>query len=145
MGRPNKPAELKLLQGNPGQHKIKVSNTAPVVVYGPKEPIRPLDWAGKQLWDDVANAGELWIGQTDIQLLQMVCEQLDRKVRIESHIVEHPDEWHMFKQLNDLERLITNNLSLLGFTPSDRTKLGLVSVKTKSKLQELLERKAKGE
>jgi hypothetical protein len=36
-------------------------------------------------------------------------------------------------------------LSLLGFTPSDRTKLGLVSVKTKSKLQELLERKAKGE
>jgi hypothetical protein len=77
-----------------------------------------------------------------VQLLQLVCEQLDRKVRIESYIVEHPDEWHMFKQLNDLERLIQSNLSLLGFTPADRTRLGLVSAKTKSKLEDLLARKA---
>ena len=102
-----------------------------------------MDWAGQQLWDSVFGAGELWVSnRTDVQLLQLVCEQLDRKVRIESYIAEKPDEWHMFKQLNDLERLIQSNLSLLGFTPADRTRLGLVSAKTKSKLEDLLARKA---
>ena len=143
MANPPKPAELKVLQGNPGQHKIKVSADVAPVPYGRVDPLRPLDWAGSQLWESVFGAGELWVSsRTDVQLLQLVCEQLDRKVRIESYIVEHPDEWHMFKQLNDLERLIQSNLSLLGFTPADRTRLGLVSAKTKSKLEELLARKA---
>jgi hypothetical protein len=143
MANPPKPAELKVLQGNPGQHKIKVSADAAPVPYGKVDPLRPLDWAGQQLWDSVFGAGELWVSnRTDIQLLQLVCEQLDRKVRIESYIAEKPDEWHMFKQLNDLERLIQSNLSLLGFTPADRTRLGLVSAKTKSKLEDLLARKA---
>lgn len=142
MAAPIKPAELKVLQGNPGQHKIKVSNDIEPVSYGRVDPLRPLDWAGQQLWDSVFKAGELWVSsRTDVQLLQLVCEQLDRKVRIESYIAEKPDEWHMLKQLNDLERLIQSNLSLLGFTPADRTRLGLVSAKTKSKLEELLARK----
>lgn len=146
MSNPPKPAELKVLQGNPGKNKIKVSADAAPVAYGRVDPLRPLEWAGQQLWDSVFNAGELWVSsQTDTQLLQMVCEQLDRKVVIERIISEKPDEWHMFKQLNDLERLITANLSLLGFTPADRTRLGLVSVKTKSKLEELLARKANRE
>lgn len=143
MANPPKPAELKVLQGNPGQHKIKVSVDVAPVPYGRVDPLRPLDWAGQQLWDSVFGAGELWVSnRTDIQLVQLVCEQLDRKVRIESYIAEKPDEWHMFKQLNDLERLIQSNLSLLGFTPADRTRLGLVSAKTKSKLEDLLARKA---
>jgi hypothetical protein len=143
VSNPPKPAELKVLQGNPGKNKIKLSAEIEPVAYGRVDPLRPLEWAGKQLWDSVFNVGELWVSsQTDVQLLQMVCEQLDRKVRLESYIAEHPDQWHMFKQLNDLERLITANLSLLGFTPADRTRLGLVSVKTKSKLEELLARKA---
>ena len=142
MANPAKPVELKVAQGNPGRRKIAQTEIVPVA-YGRIDPIRPLDWAGKQLWDSVFNAGELWVSsQTDVQLLQMVCEQLDRKVVIESLIAEKPEEWHMFKQLNDLERLITANLSLLGFTPADRTRLGLVSIKTKSKLEALLERKA---
>jgi hypothetical protein len=139
--RTAKPLELRLAQGNPGRQPIKTSSDIAPVAYGRVEPLRPLEWAGKMMWDSVFAAGELWVSsQTDTQLLQLVCEQLDRKVRLESWIVEHPDEWHMFKQLNDLERLIQSNLSLLGFTPSDRTRLGLVSVKTKSKLQEMMER-----
>ena len=140
MANPTKPAELKALQGNPGRREL------PKIVvnldHSYREPIRPLEWAGLQLWQEVLNAGEMWVANTDLQLLQMTCEQLDRKTRIESYIAEHPDEWHMFKQLNDLERLITANLSLLGFTPADRTRLGLVSVKAKSKLEELLAKKA---
>jgi hypothetical protein len=143
MSNPPKPAELKVLQGNPGQHKIRVSESVQPLTYGFVEPLRPLQEAGRQMWDSVFKAGELWVSNTtDVQLVQLVCEQLDRKQVIEGLIAADPSEWHLFKQLNDLERLITANLSLLGFTPADRTRLGLVSVKTKSKLEDLLARKA---
>ena len=142
MPNPPKPLELRLAQGNPGRQPTNANAVIAPVAYGRVNPLRPLEWAGQQMWDSVFGAGELWVSsQTDTQLLQLVCEQLDRKVKLESWIAEHPDQWHMFKQLNDLERLIQSNLSLLGFTPSDRTRLGLVSVKTKSKLQDLLDRK----
>jgi hypothetical protein len=36
--------------------------------------------------------------------------------------------------------MIAVNLGVLGFTPTDRTRLGLAEVKTASKLQELRER-----
>jgi hypothetical protein len=38
--------------------------------------------------------------------------------------------------------MITSNLSLLGFTPTDRTRLGIAEVKVASKLEELMKRKA---
>jgi hypothetical protein len=43
--------------------------------------------------------------------------------------------------LIDVEKQIISGLSLLGFSPADRTRLGLVSAKTKSKLEELLAKK----
>ena len=139
MPMPSKPVEQKRLLGNPGQRPIPKEGELAVIQGGRVDPLRPLDWAGMQMWDSVFNVGELWVSpRTDTQLLQMVCEQLDRKVRLESYIMEHPDEWHMFKQLNDLERMISTNLSLLGFTPSDRTRLGLAEVKRQSKLEALI-------
>jgi len=38
--------------------------------------------------------------------------------------------------------LIVSNLSLLGFTPADRSKLGVAEVKAQTKLEELMEKKA---
>lgn len=139
-----KPAELKILQGNPGKRSLRLNDAIAPMEYGYVEPLRPLGEAGLQLWDSIFGAGELWISiKTDTQLVQMVCEQIDRREWLRQHILDHPDEWHMVKQLNDTEQLIVKNLSLLGFTPADRTRLGLVSAKTKSKLEELLARKAK--
>jgi hypothetical protein len=43
-------------------------------------------------------------------------------------------------RLAELEKLITSNLGLLGFTPSDRSRLGLAEIKAKSRLQELMDR-----
>ena len=146
MPNPPKPVELKIIQGNPGKRPLPLNDALAPLDYGYREPLRELGVVGKQFWDNIFDAGEIWISiRTDTELVQMVCEQLDRKVRIESYIAEHPDEWHMFKQLNDLERLITSNLSLLGFTPADRTRLGLVSAKTKSALQELIERQSEND
>lgn len=107
------------------------------------EPFRPLEFAGKQLWDAAMITGQNWIARnSDTHLLMMTCEQLDRREEIRSLILETRD-WHLYKQLNDLERLITSNLGLLGFTPSDRTRLGLAEVKAQSKLEELMARKEK--
>jgi hypothetical protein len=39
--------------------------------------------------------------------------------------------------LNDVEKLISGNLSLLGFTPSDRSRLGVAEVKAYSKIDDL--------
>jgi hypothetical protein len=144
MANQPKPAELKMLQGNPGQHKIRTNDAIAPLEYGYRDPIRPLGVAGKQFWDSVFGVGELWISiKTDTQLVQMLAEQIDRRETLRDYVANHPDEWHMTKQLNDVEVMIVRNLSLLGFTPADRTRLGLISTKTKSKLEELMALKAK--
>ena len=139
-GRPAKPAELKRLIGNPGKRPLPEATL--MVEGGYVQPFRPLEFAGAQLWEAAMKAGENWIARnSDTQLLMLTCEQLDRREQLRTLIAE-TQEWRLYKQLNDLERLITANLSLLGFSPSDRTRLGLAEVKTQSKLEELMERKA---
>jgi len=99
---------------------------------------------GEKFWNSIFGVGELWISiKTDTQLVQLICEQIDRRETLREYVAANPDQWHMTKQLNDIEVLIVKNLSLLGFTPADRTRLGLISTKTKTKLQELMELKAK--
>jgi hypothetical protein len=143
MGNPPKPAELKILQGNPGQHKIKVNDAIAPLEYGYTEPLRPLGPVGKQFWDTIFGAGELWISiRTDTQLVQMVCEQLDRRERLRELWENDPTDRAVSMSLFDVEKAVVSSLSLLGFTPADRTRLGLVSAKTKSKLEELLAKKA---
>jgi hypothetical protein len=143
MPNPAKPAELKILQGNPGKRAIASNDAIAPLMYGYVEPLRPLGTVGKQFWDSIFGAGELWISiKTDTQLVQMICEQLDRREFLRNYVTEHPHEWHMFKQLNDIEVQVVKGFSLLGFSPADRTRLGLVSAKTKSRLEELMARKA---
>ena len=44
--------------------------------------------------------------------------------------------------LRELEKQIVNNLGQLGFNPAERSRLGLATVKTETKLEALLRRKA---
>jgi len=138
-GRPVKPLEQKKALGNPGGRPLP--QPAEFVEGGYIEPFRPLDFAGAQLWNSAMQTGGNWIARnSDTHLLLMTCEQLDRREELRQLIIE-TKEWRLYKQLLELERLVSSNLSLLGFTPSDRTKLGLAEVKTRSKLDELIERK----
>jgi len=99
--------------------------------------------AGMQLWSEVYEAGGLWISsQTDTQLLQMVCELLDRREILREEFLADPTERKVNMSLLETEKLIQTSLSLLGFTPSDRSRLGLAEAKAKSKLEELMERRA---
>jgi hypothetical protein len=56
-----------------------------------------------------------------------------------------PDNWRLFRQLHDLENMISSNMGKLGLTPADRTKLGYAEVKARSKLEELQEKWANNE
>jgi hypothetical protein len=93
------------------------------------------------LWNRVFNAGQTWISpQSDVELLLLVCKQLDRQVLIERQFVEKPDDFHIHRQLLDLESAIVTNLGKLGLTVDARSKLGLAEIKAETKMEQLRKR-----
>lgn len=139
MPNPPKPVELQRKLGNPGKRKLPKPGELIELESGYVEPIRPLDWAGKQLWDSVFSHGSLWISpRTDVQLLTITCEQLDRRESIRSLLAETPEDRTLNMTLNEIEKLIQGNLGQLGFSPAERTRLGLAEVKRQSKLEQLM-------
>ena len=143
MGRPPKPVEQKRLTGNPGKRKLP--NEREIVLLPAAEvipePSRPLLKYGREVWDNVWSVGVNWISpNTDNELLLMTCEMIDERWNLRVKVMQS-DDAKLRRGLRELDRVIINNLSLLGFTPADRTRLGWAEVKTKSKLEELLELK----
>ena len=143
MPNPPKPTEQKRLIGNPGKRPLPVQAEMIMLPAGRVSPLRPLEYAGLQLWDSVFQVGDLWISsRTDVHLLQMTAEQLDRRESLREALVENPIDNTVLMRLSELEKSIAGNLGLLGFTPSDRARLGLAEVKKESKIDELRARKA---
>jgi hypothetical protein len=146
MGNPPKPAELKMLQGNPGKRAMPSNDALAPLEYGYVEPPADLRESGLELWNKIFGAGELWISiRTDTQLVAQVCRQMDRRDELSRRFWDEPESRVVNMSLLETEKAVVNGLSLLGFTPADRTRLGLVSARTKSKLQELMDAKARGE
>ena len=142
MPNPPKPAELKIMQGNPGKRGLRLNDAIAPMEYGYVEPIRPLGEIGKQFWDSIFGAGEIWISiRTDTQMMQMACELLDRRERLREIWESNPTDRPVNMSLLETEKQIIQAFSLMGLSPADRTRLGLVSAKTKSKLEELLAKK----
>ena len=143
-GRPPKPIEQKRLLGNPGKRAMPDENSVvllPMVEQTP-EPTRPLLKYGQELWDRIWGMGATWVSdKTDIELLMMTCEMIDERWNLRVKVMQS-DDATMRRGLRELDRQIVSNLSLLGFTPSDRARLGVAEVKAKSKLEELMERRA---
>lgn len=139
MPNPGKPMEQKRLIGS-RSYKEPIGEIYPITNDKP-EPLNRLEESGLHLWNSTWDLGESWLSdRTDIFLLQMTCEQLDERDQLRLYVIENIDAWHERAALRQLERDIASNLSMLGFTPTDRSKLGFTLAKTKSKLQELLER-----
>ena len=143
MPNPPKPAELKLLQGNPGKRGLRLNDAVAPLEYGYVEPPADLRESRRGLWEKIFGAGELWISiRTDVDLVTQVCRQMDRRDELSRRFWDEPESRVVNMSLLETEKAIVNGLSLLGFSPADRTRLGLVSAKTKSKLEELMDRKA---
>lgn len=146
MGRPPKPIEQKRALGNPGRRPLPQEGSLVLLpsMYEVPEPPRPLvTEAAKALWNRTWTMGQTWLSpQTDIELLLMTCEMVDERWNLRIKVLQdnRPEER---KGLRDLERQLVANLSLLGFTPTDRSRLGVAEVKKISKLEALREQQNK--
>jgi hypothetical protein len=143
-GRPSKPIEQKRLLGNPGKRAMPDENSVVLLqqVEQTPEPPRPLLKYGNDLWERVWSMGATWVSdKTDLELLTMTCEMVDERWNLRVKVMQS-DDTAMRRGLRELDRQIVSNLSLLGFTPSDRSRLGVAEVKAKSKLEELMDRRA---
>jgi len=143
-GRPSKPIEQKRLLGNPGKRAMPDENSVVLMqqVEQTPEPPRPLLKYGQDLWDRIWGMAATWVSDTsDLELLTMTCEMVDERWNLRVKVMQS-DDAAMRRGLRELDRQIVSNLSLLGFTPSDRSRLGVAEVKAKSKLEELMDRRA---
>ncbi len=142
-GRPPKPIEQKRLIGNPGRRPLPDENTVLLLPAADEtpEPSRPLGKPGRELWDRIWEAGVNWISpNTDSEILLMTCEMVDERWALRAKVLREEDSKSR-RHLHQLTKMIVENLSLLGFTPADRSRLGVAEVKAKSKLEELMARR----
>jgi len=143
MANPGKPAEVKRKLGAKG-YKGDVADGVTLLpaVSAVPEPLKPLNDSGLALWDRTWQRGYSWISaNTDIQLLQITCEQLDERDVLRNYVLDNVEAWHERSALRELEKSIRSNLSLLGFTPTDRMKLGVAEIKAETKMEQLKARR----
>lgn len=141
-GRPPKPLEQKVLLGNPGKRALPSESELQELprAMGIPEPPRPLLKPGRELWDRSWQLGADWISPDfDVELLLMTCEMVDERWNLRIKAM-NTDDMAMGRRVDRLAGLIRENLSLLGFTPVDRTRLGVARVKARTKLEDLIAR-----
>lgn len=141
-GRPSKPVEIKRKLGNPSKRPLPEQSAIQLfdAVVSVPEPARPLLKYGREFWDKVWANGLSWISaNTDAELLLMTCELVDERWNLRVRVMQSND-WRERRALRELDDRIIRNLSLLGFTPADRSKLGVAEVKAISKMEALKRR-----
>jgi hypothetical protein len=138
MVNPGKPAETKRLIGSRNYHPGESVTFVPEVEVMP-EPLRRLGPSGLELWKRIWSMGRVWLSlSTDIDVLQILCEQLDERDALRELVLSDAEAWRERAALRELEKSIRSNLSILGFTPTDRMKLGVAEVQKMSKLEEIM-------
>jgi phage terminase small subunit len=140
MPNPGKSLEEKRRLGSRAYDPSQQLGVQPVTEI--PEPLRRLDHAGLQLWQQTWEMRSTWLKPTDISLLQMTCEQMDEREQLRLYVTDNIDAWHERAGLRQLERDIQSNLIQLGFTPQSRQKLGVQEIEAESKLKKLLRNEA---
>lgn len=136
VGRPPKPVERKRRIGNPGGRKLPtltVLPTPPAATTAAPDPHRPLmrnasgnAGAGLQLWRLIWDAASPWLRRDmDVELVMLVCEQTDERTLLRDRMFRIGLDWRERAALRALEKQIATNLAQLGFTPTDRARLGM--------------------
>ena len=138
-GRPPKPLEQHKRTGtwNATRHgKKQGAGLAAVEAVS----LEPYEFDAAQVFAEVMQAGAPWFARTDAIRLAMLRESLEERSRL-LPLAESSSEAR--KQLRDLNKEISEWLSLLGFDPAARTRLGLAEVKARSKFEELEAKRAR--
>jgi hypothetical protein len=145
MPNPPKPNEVKRKLGNPGQRPLPAvaSVTALAPVVGIPATLRPLLHQGQRLWERIWGDGAVWLSpHTDIELVQLLAETVDERESLRSFVMSGQAEWRDRVALRSIDDQIKSMLSALGFTPVDRTRMGVAEVRGLSKLEALQARAA---
>lgn len=153
-GRPAKPTEAHRLTGSrkqlppppaPGQG-LTAANGVPT----PPE----LKDAGQELWAEIWQAGRAWLSpDSDYYLVRLICEAHDEYTELRclltsgevdryyitanGQVVTHP----VVTQLAGIRTQLTAWLAAIGFSPSDRSRLGLAEVRVRDAMDELKARR----
>lgn len=139
-GPPPKPIEAKRRAGNPGKRPLPdVAKTAPLLAgsAGMPEPARPLRATGKAMWRRIWSSGAVWLAAlADAETVLIVCEQIDERHALRQRVFKYGDRFDRIA-LRALEKQIMHGLSVLGLTPTDRSRLGVAEVKVESALAKL--------
>lgn len=155
-GRPPKPVEVKRATGNPGHRPLppapSYSAALATDALVPTPP--PLGEDGREMWFHVWSAGKSWLSpDSDYTIVTLLCQAQDEMQEIRRALslgevprfyvlsngqhVTHP----LVNQLKDLRTQTTAWLAALGFSPSDRARLGLAEVRIRDELDELQRRR----
>jgi len=138
MPNPGKSNEVKVLTGS-RLAKSPVLESKPLTAI--PDPPRRLEESGLELWNTALSLN--WVSnQADLPLLAVLCEQLDERDLLRSYVLENIDDWRQRASLRKLEDSINESFAKLLMTPADRVRAGVAEVKAKSKLEELMARKA---
>jgi hypothetical protein len=146
MPRPAKPVERKRRLGNPGTRKLPEPTAFIPQVTDVPEPLRPFATdIGSDTWVRIWESGSQWIsGITDVQIVQMLCECEEERQQLRALATKSGADWRDRVALRSIDNFILSLLSLLGFTPVDRAKLGLGEVRPASIIDELKARRNSG-
>ena len=140
--------------GNPGHRKLPATVVALEPAVMPTIPRVPT--AGDELTEALWGLAGGWIAKTDaLFLIPLVRDGWNRRTMLLEFLSEAgwsyestgPLGNRLFSrpeavELRNLEKQLTTWLSLLGLSPTDRSRLGVAEVKARTKLEELEERRA---
>lgn len=154
-----KPVERQRALGNPGKRKMAPAPTPEtalaVVTEGVPAPPEKLGPVGREVWRYVWTGGRRWLSEAqDAVLIARLAEKLEEVAALRDflgadvtrrwyetangQIVTHP----AVKQIDQADAQVTAWLSMLGFSPSDRARLGLAEIRVANELDQYRARKA---
>jgi P27 family predicted phage terminase small subunit len=147
-GPPPVPLERKRARGNPGKRSLPaITETHALASLTTADAPANLGEGGRQAWERMA-ASCPWLGESDRDMMIMLCQKIDRRDQMVETLASEPfvvvnestgvpRANPLVNLLSELETDIVRMLSLLGMTPTDRTRLGLAEVKAQSTLEKL--------
>ena len=144
MPNPPKPNEVKRKLGNPGKRALpdKTKIIALPMIDEPPTPPRPLGPEGMKLWNRIWEQGRTWISSnSDLEMVTLLCESMDERTQLRLQVLRGTGDWRDRVALRSLDSQLQTMLSLLGMSPTDRTKLGVAEVKARTKLEDILQKR----
>lgn len=145
MGAPPVPNELKRKRGTLRADRVGTLRASLINSGEVPTPPETLGEVGLEHWERIWKAASAWISQaSDFPLVALTCELFDEREELRELLESDPQNYRQRIALRELEKSLIRNLSLLGLSPADRSRLGFIEVRRESKLEEL-RRKLEGD